>query len=60
MKTGFELFKTQQKSIILGRKDSLILAEMLYLEEELETPIAMVSTGPERKKLIVRDASVLA
>ena len=33
---------------------------LAYLEEELETPIAMVSTGPERKKLIVRDASVLA
>jgi len=31
-----------------------------YLEKELETPIAMVSTGPERKKLIVRDASVVA
>ena len=31
-----------------------------YLETELETPIAMVSTGPERKKLIVRDASVVA
>ncbi len=33
---------------------------LAYLEKELETPIAMVSTGPERKKLIVRDASVLA
>ncbi len=32
---------------------------LAYLEKELETPIAMVSTGPERKKLIVRDASVL-
>ena len=25
-----------------------------YLEKELETPITMISTGPERKKLIVR------
>ncbi len=33
---------------------------LAYLEKELETPIAMVSTGPERKKLIVRDASVVA
>jgi len=33
---------------------------LAYLEQELETPIAMVSTGPERKKLIVRDASVVA
>jgi len=33
---------------------------LAYLEKELETPIAMVSTGPERKKLIVRDANVVA
>lgn len=33
---------------------------LAYLEKELDTPIAMVSTGPEREKLIVRDSAVLA
>ena len=33
---------------------------VLALEENLEVPVTMISTGPERKKLIYREASTVA
>lgn len=63
IKPVFKKYKGWQKSLEgITKYDGLPETAKAYvgvLEEHLETPITMISTGPEREKLIFRDAEVV-
>ena len=63
IKPVYRKYKGWQKSLEgVTEYDALPSTAKEYLkvlEENLETPITMISTGPEREKLILRDVGVV-